>query len=72
MYNIKDDDIYASINRAAPSSVAEQLHVVELLKVCRHDLSVMLFTSYGSSLTIFLPLEQILIVNVPLYLFLAC
>ncbi|TVU02504.1 hypothetical protein EJB05_51989 [Eragrostis curvula] len=32
MYDLKDDDIYASINTSAPSSIAGQLPVLELLK----------------------------------------
>jgi nuclear pore complex protein Nup205 len=33
MYDIKDDDIYASVNTLAPSSLERQLPLLELLKV---------------------------------------
>ena len=34
MYDINDDDIYASVNTSAPSSIERQLPQLELLKVC--------------------------------------
>jgi hypothetical protein len=34
MYDINDDDIYASVNTSAPSSIERQLPLLELLKVC--------------------------------------
>lgn len=42
MYDLKDEDIYASVNTSAPSSTTGQLPVLELLKVRQHA------TDFGS------------------------